>query len=362
MPPVRIRVQSRQQRYDVIVGSGALDTVQERFAEANLRDPIVVSAAPIWRRHGDRLAALAGPDGPVLIPDGERFKTLATVSRVYEALGKRGATRTHTVVAVGGGVLGDVAGFAAATYLRGLPLVQIPTTLLAQVDSAVGGKVGVNLAGGKNLVGAFHPASLVLCDTGVLATLPRREFRAGLYEVVKYGAIASRALFESVDRDLSVIFDHDAGRLDALVAECCEIKARVVEEDEHERGPRRVLNFGHTVGHAIEAVTAYKRFRHGEAIAYGMRAAAAISVKRGLMPAGDADRLETLLQRMGPVPPVADLSRSELIAAVGRDKKIANGRLHFVLSHGLGETTIADDVTTSELNAALDAIGVAAAP
>jgi len=360
MDPVRIDVKSAARNYPVFIGRGLAAKLPQFLADASLGDPVIVSAAPVWRHHGDLLDSLAGEAGPVLMADGERAKTLATVSRLYDAFAKRLVSRTTTVVAVGGGVVGDVAGFAAATYLRGLPLVQVPTTLLAQVDSAVGGKVGVNLPAGKNLAGAFHPPALVLCDSDLLTTLPRREFRAGLYEVVKYGVIASPSLFERVSHDLDKLFAHDHESLAAIVTESCRIKADVVGQDEREAGPRRVLNFGHTIGHALEAITDFRRFRHGEAIAYGMLAAAHISVARQLMPAPDSERLQELIRRMGPLPPVGDLSRTAALDAASHDKKVANGRLHFVLSSGFGTTHIASDVTPAELTTALASIGIGA--
>jgi 3-dehydroquinate synthase len=328
--------------------------------QAGLKDFTLVTVPPVWRAQGHLVAALAGDAGPILMSDGERAKTLQTVSRLYDAFGKRGVSRSSTIVAFGGGVTGDVAGFAAATYLRGLSLVQIPTTLLAQVDSAVGGKVGVNLPSGKNLAGSFHSPSLVVCDPEVLKSLRRREFRAGLYEVVKYGAVLSRDLFETVSSNLRQILRIDPPTLAPLVAQCCEIKAAVVSADERESGQRRVLNFGHTVGHALEAMTEYRRFRHGEAIGYGMLAAAELSMARGLMPSGDRDRLADVIRRMGPLPPVADLRRSDAHDIIARDKKVADGRLHFVLCAGLGASAIAADVTQQELGAALSAIGMPA--
>jgi len=234
----------------------------------------------------------------------------------------------------------------------------VPTTLLAQVDSSVGGKVGVNLPAGKNLVGAFHPPALVVCDPGVLRTLPRREFRAGLYEVVKYGVIRSRSMFDRLTTDLPAIFDHDPRVLTPLIAECCQIKADVVSIDERESGPRRILNFGHTIGHALEAITKYRRFRHGEAIGYGMLAAAHLSVARGSLTTEDESRLKALITQMGPLPLVGDLRISEALDAISLDKKVINGRLHFVLARGLGDTTIVGDLTTKELKAAMKSIGL----
>jgi 3-dehydroquinate synthase len=277
---------------------------------------------------------------------------------VYDGLVRANADRASTVVAIGGGVIGDLAGFAAATYLRGVALAHVPTTLLAQVDSAIGGKVGVNHPSGKNLIGAFHQPAAVVIDPLLLATLPRREFRAGLYEVVKYGVIASRQLFDEVRKGLGPLFARDPAALVPIIAASCRIKAEIVERDERESGPRRALNFGHTAGHAIEAVTRYRRFRHGEAIAYGMLAAADLGVRRATMSAEQRDELAALVAQMGPLPPVADLSADQILDAVKRDKKIVGGRLHFVLPQGLGGTTIATDVTEAELRESLAAIGL----
>jgi 3-dehydroquinate synthase len=358
--PIRLEVRSERTIYPVLVGSGVLDRLPELLRGHNLdRDVFVVSCPPVWRLHARRLRPVAGGGNPpALIPDGERAKSLATVARLYDAFVRRRLDRTSTIVAFGGGVVGDVAGFAAASFLRGIRVVQVPTTLLAQVDSAIGGKVGVNLASGKNLVGAFHPPSLVVCDPAVLSTLPRREFRAGLYEVVKYGVIASRPLFDLVSSNLKSLFAHDENLLSPLVADCCRIKADVVVADEREAGPRRTLNFGHTVGHALEAITKYRRFRHGEAVAYGMLAAARISTTRGLLPDDDERRLRDLIVRMGPLPVVTDLRISEALEAVQHDKKVTDGRLHFVLANGIGATTIAPDVSAAELKTALRAIGL----
>jgi 3-dehydroquinate synthase len=238
--------------------------------------------------------------------------------------------------------------------------VQVPTTLLAQVDSSVGGKVGVNHLLGKNLIGAFHPPAAVLIDPALLATLPRREFRAGLYEVIKYGMIASRPLFNRVAQDLAALFARDASTLLPVVAESCRIKATIVEEDERESGVRRTLNFGHTVGHALESVTKYRRFRHGEAVAYGMLAASALAAARGVFPAADREALAAQIVQMGPLPPIGDLSAAEVLEVTKRDKKVIAGRLHFVLPTGIGATTVVSDVTPEELTQALIQIGLKA--
>lgn len=361
MEPVRIEVDSERHRYPVIIGAGATSQLSDLLKAHSLdRGVLIVTCPPVWRFHAKRLQPIVAKHAPAIIPDGERAKVLSTVTRIYEALVKRRLDRSGSVVAFGGGVVGDVAGFAAATYLRGIRLVQIPTTLLAQVDSAIGGKVGVNLAAGKNLVGAFHPPAMVVCDPELLDSLPRREFRAGLYEVVKYGVIRSRPLFDRLFTDLRGIFAHEPDVLVPLIAECCRIKAEVVTGDERESGPRRVLNFGHTIGHALEAITRYRRFRHGEAIGYGMLAAAHVSAARGALSAADQARLRELIAHLGPLPLVTDLRIKDALDAALLDKKVANGKLHFVLAHGIGATTIVSDVTTKELAAGMKSLGMKA--
>jgi 3-dehydroquinate synthase len=294
----------------------------------------------------------------VLVPDGERYKQLSTVARIYDALLRANADRASVLVAFGGGVIGDMAGFAAATYLRGIALVQVPTTLLAQVDASIGGKVGVNHALGKNLIGAFYQPHAVLIDPDVLGTLPRREFRAGLYEVIKYGMTSSPPLFERVARDRKAIFSKDADALAAIISESCRIKAAIVSADERESGPRRILNFGHTAGHAIEAVTKYRRFRHGEAVAYGMMVAAQLAVARGALAERNQQALLDVIASLGPLPPIADISAAQILEAMRHDKKVVAGRLHFVLPTAIGATAIVDDVTEKELTAALTKVGL----
>jgi 3-dehydroquinate synthase len=234
----------------------------------------------------------------------------------------------------------------------------VPTTLLAQVDSSIGGKVGVNHALGKNLIGAFHQPALVAIDPLLLATLPRREFRSGLYEVVKYGVIASRDLFDRVAKDTRAIFARTADVLLPAIVESCRVKADVVSKDERESGLRRILNFGHTLGHALEAVTKYRRFRHGEAIAYGMLAAADLAVARGAFADREREGLAALIAKLGPLPPIADLPLAAIMEAIRRDKKVVHGRLHFVIPIEIGATTTVDDVSEDELRAVLKRLGV----
>jgi 3-dehydroquinate synthase len=359
MTTVEIPIASRHGSYTVHIGTGLAAHLARLLDEARLpARRFVVSTPRIWRLHGHTLAEVARPTDVILLPDGERFKTLATVARVYDALIRAAADRATTLVAVGGGVIGDLTGFVAATYLRGIGLAQVPTTLAAQVDAAIGGKVGVNHPLGKNLVGAFYPPGLVVADLLTLATLPRREFRAGLYEVVKYGVIERRELFDQVAASLPAIFAREPAVLQPIVSESCRIKARIVEADEHEVGSRRVLNFGHTAGHALEALTKYRRFLHGEAVALGMLVAAEIAVARGVMPEADRRRLADLIVQMGPLPPVADLSATRALEFVRRDKKVVGGRLHFVLPQGIGRVVLADDVQEKELARALRSIGL----
>ena len=356
--PVRFTVRTSSGHYPVEIAPGISERVNAVLDAAGLpHRRFIVAGTTVWRLHGERFRDVTSEE-PILLPDGERFKHLGTVARIYDALVRAQADRGCAIVAIGGGVLGDVAGFAAATFLRGLPVVQVPTTLLSQVDSSIGGKVGVNHTLGKNLIGAFHQPSAVVIDPVLLETLPRREFRAGLYEVVKYGVIASRPLFERLATDLPLLFARDPSALVPAIEESCRIKARIVESDEREAGPRRALNFGHTAAHALEAVTKYRRFRHGEAVGYGMLAAAEIGVNRGVMPSDDRESLRAVIMALGPLPPIGDLDAGQVVEAAGRDKKVVAGTLHFVLPGPLGSTSVASDVTSTELKDALVAIGL----
>ena len=360
--PIRIDVRTAPHAYQVHVGAGLIEQLAPIVrAAGSAGRRFIISSSPIWKFHGAAVEqALPGAE-VILMPDGERAKTLRTVAMLYDALIKAGGDRSATVIGVGGGVVGDVAGFAAASFLRGVRLVHVPTTLLAQVDSAVGGKVGVNHELGKNLIGAFHQPIVVVADPLLLATLPRREFRSGLYEVVKYGVIASRELFDRVDRDLAAIFERTPAVLAPVIAESCRIKADVVSQDEREGGLRRTLNFGHTVGHAIEAVSRYQRYAHGEAVAYGMLAAADLATTRGLFADSDRATLARLIAKLGPLPPVSDLSAAAICKAIRRDKKVLDGRLHMILPAALGATVTVSDVTEAEITAALHTIGIRAA-
>jgi 3-dehydroquinate synthase len=357
--PVTVEVRAATRSYPVHIGPGLAARLPELLEARGLAKPwIVVTTPPVWRLHG---AAVGGalPEATIIeVPDGERHKTLHTVQRIYDALVRAQAERGSTLVTVGGGVVGDMAGFAAATFMRGIGLVHVPTTLLAQVDASIGGKVGVNLASGKNLVGSFYPPRLVVTDPSFLATLSRREYRAGLYEVIKYGMACSRRLFERLQHELpDAASPTRTAEVTPIVAECCRIKAAIVSEDEREAGRRRILNFGHTVGHAIETLTGYRRFKHGEAVGWGMLAAGLLAADRRLLARADFAALRALIMQLGPLPSVADLPAAQVIDAMRRDKKVSGGRLHFVLPRGIGNADVVGDLTGAEVSAALERAG-----
>jgi 3-dehydroquinate synthase len=358
MNPSRVEVATPSRAYTVAIEDNAIERLGAILDEVDAPERrFIVSSPLVWRLHGPRVArALAGAE-PILVPDGERHKQLSTVVRIYDALVGANADRASTLITLGGGVIGDMAGFAAATYLRGIALVHAPTTLLAQVDSAIGGKVGVNHPLGKNLIGAFYQPHAVVIDPTVLSTLPRREFRAGLYEVIKYGVTSSPGLFDRMTRERTAIFAREPAVLTPVIAESCAIKASVVSADEREAGLRRILNFGHTAGHALEAVTKYRRYRHGEAVAYGMLVAAELASARGALAERDRKALADLVAGLGPLPAIADISTTHILAAMRHDKKVVSGRLHFVLPTAIGATAIVDDVTDKEMRQALKRVG-----
>jgi 3-dehydroquinate synthase len=355
-----IDVPTPSRTYVVTIADGALEDLPRLLDQVRAPERrFVVSSPLVWRLHGAQLARAVRDAEPILVPDGERFKQLPTVTRIYDALVRANADRGATLITFGGGVIGDMAGFAAATYLRGIALIHVPTTLLAQVDSAIGGKVGVNHPLGKNLIGAFYQPHAVIVDPLVLGTLPRREFRAGLYEVIKYGMTSSATLFDRVAKERKAIFMRAPDVLTAIIAESCRIKAAVVAADEREAGPRRILNFGHTAGHAIEAVTKYRRFRHGEAVGYGMLVAAELARARGALAETERKALADVIASLGPLPPIADISSAQMLEAMQHDKKMVAGKLHFVLPTTIGATTIVDDVAEKEIRAALKQVGFA---
>ncbi len=357
--PIRIDVATPSRPYTIWVGDAVLRRLPGLMDEAGLNGrAFAISTPPVWKHWGAALREVLPNIEPIPVPDGERFKTLAQVAEIYDALFRAGADRQATIVTLGGGVIGDMGGFAAASYLRGLRLVHVPTTLLAQVDSSIGGKVGVNLPGGKNLVGAFYQPWLVVTDPSVLTTLPRREYRAGLYEVIKYGMACSRSLFDTLLSDLSKVSRRSPDALAPVIAECCRIKADIVTRDERESGLREVLNFGHTAGHALESVTRYQRFLHGEAVAYGMLVAGEVAASRGLLAATAHAELNAMIAKLGPLPTVSDLFARAIVESMRSDKKAREGRIRMILPTDVGATVTLDDVTDDELKKALASCGV----
>ena len=299
----------------------------------------LVSSPKVWRALGKQIRrGLPERFAPHvhLFDDAEAAKNLQSVEKISRSLVRAGADRHALVIAIGGGVVGDVCGYAAASYLRGVALVQVPTTLVAQVDSSVGGKTGVNLPEGKNLVGAFYPPRLVLVDPEALATLPEREFRGGLAEVIKYGVIADAELFAFLEREMDALLRRDAKALEHVIRRSIEIKAWVVGKDEKESGLREILNFGHTFGHALESATRYRRFQHGEAVAWGMMCAGLLGHEVAGMPADAASRIVALVQRMGPLPEWPKTPAEKLLQLMHADKKARDGKLRFVLAPKIG--------------------------
>lgn len=294
----------------------------------------------------------------ITVPSGETAKSLTNVQRCYDELAAQRLERKSFIVALGGGVVGDLAGFVAATYLRGIPFVQVPTTLLAQVDSSVGGKTGVNLKAGKNLVGAFYQPRLVLCDLDTLKTLPLREFRAGLAEVIKYGIIYDEPLFQRLERDLPKLLARKFSVLGRVIARCCEIKADVVGQDETESGLRAILNFGHTIGHGLEAISSYGKYLHGEAISIGQVAAAQLSSDLTGLPTEHATRITHLFKRSGlPISvKLTSAQRKALFAAMTLDKKVSAGEVKFVLAQRLGKVVWGQRVPEPAIQKVLTAI------
>ena len=342
----RILVKSSVGKYAVVCGAGALARLSVEIANIGKFSSVhVVTSRRVWSAVGKFVSrGLRGARAVRLhtFKDGETAKNLKNVEGIARSLVKAGADRNAAVIAVGGGVVGDVAGFVAASYLRGVALVHVPTTLVAQTDSAIGGKTGVNLPEGKNLVGAFYPPRMVVVDMNVLKTLPQREFCGGLAEVIKYGVIADAKLFAFLEKNIEKLLARDSPALGHVIARSVEIKAEVVEKDERESGLREILNFGHTFGHALESATGYRKYQHGEAVAWGMMAAALFGHEIQITPAADASRIISLIRRMGKLPAWPNVATNRLIELMGSDKKTRNGKLRFVLTPGIGKAATFD--------------------
>lgn len=351
-----IRVETPSAKYSVFSGSGLLPTLAPRIQRIAGRLPrrvFVLTSPEIWALWGRAfLSSFTEPPIALFLPAGEGHKTLASVERLLRQMIAAGGDRGSLLIAFGGGIVGDVGGFVAAIFMRGIPYVQVPTTFLAQVDSSVGGKTGVNLREGKNLVGSFHHPLAVFADIDVLGTLPDRELRAGLMESIKAGIIRDRSLVRFMEEHSNDFLDRNPKALEKVIAASIRMKADVVHRDERESGLRMILNFGHTVGHAIEQATRYKALLHGEAVAWGMIAALFLARKRGTVSPQQFERLQTLIHLYGPLPSLK-LRAPKLVAVTGADKKNIGGVRRFVLPVGIGDAGVVDDVTPAELQAAI---------
>lgn len=343
----RVDIQIPAHPYAAVIQNGLLKQTGELLAQTipGLKRVYVVTAAPIRKHWGDELAAvLRGYETTFFeIADGEKQKTIKTIEGLLRKLIKRGADRKSVIIAFGGGVVGDVSGFAASIYMRGIDFVQIPTTLLAQVDASIGGKTGVDLPEGKNLVGTFHHPRIVLIDPSLLSTLSDREYRAGLYEILKCGLIRRPEIFEYMEVNRERILRRDPETLDWLITAAVQVKAEVVAADEREGDLRRILNFGHTIGHALEAETGYRHFLHGEAVAWGMVAASMISAAMQKTDPEIAQRIISTVLAYAPLPKVNSRGR-KIMKRLKTDKKTLNGVVHFVLPTKLGSVDIVNDV------------------
>jgi 3-dehydroquinate synthase len=351
-----IRVDTPSAKYDVIAGSGLIESLASRIQRVAGRLPrrvFVVTSAPIWALWGETFLA-SFPEAPIVLflEPGEKYKSLASAEKLLRQMARAGGDRGSLLIAFGGGIVGDVGGFLAAIYMRGISYVQVPTTFLAQVDSSVGGKTGVNLPEGKNLVGSFHHPLAVFADIDVLGTLSDRELRAGLMESVKAGIIRDRTLVRFMEEHADDVLRRDPKALEKVIVASIRMKAGVVNKDERENGLRMILNLGHTVGHALEQATGYRTLLHGEAVGWGMIAALFLARKRGTISTQQFDRLERLIHLYGPLPPLK-LKAKKVIAATGGDKKNVGGVRRFVLPIGIGDAGVVDDLTPPELDAAV---------
>jgi 3-dehydroquinate synthase len=339
------RVETPQRVYDAIVERGCLARISE-FLPAKAGKAFVITTADVWDLHGAHVSkALAARKHEVLFfPGGEPRKRMAEVEALAERMVECRGDRSSVVVAFGGGIVTDMAGFLAAIFMRGIPVIQIPTTLLAQVDAAIGGKTGANLVSGKNLIGAFHQPLVVLIDPQVLPTLPEREYRAGLYEIIKCGVIRDPELFDVLAKKSKQVFAQDPATVDEIISGAVRIKAEVVTADEREGDLRRILNFGHTIGHALEAETQYERFLHGEAVAFGMHAATTLAELTGHLPTADAAAIHDVVRQYGPIPSLDGIPAEHLLSRLGADKKTVQGKVHFVLPVKIGDVAIVSGI------------------
>ncbi len=356
-----IPVQLGARAYSIVVESGALATVGARLRDLGVGTrAALISDDAIMRLYGkavgDNLRAAGFTVTIVEVPEGEGAKTLEVAERCWEALLAAGLDRSSTVLALGGGAVGDVAGFVAATYMRGMNFVQLPTTVLAQVDASIGGKPAIDPPMAKNLIGAFYQPRLVITDPAVVRTLPEREFRSGLAEIVKHGVVLDAAYFEELERETPALLARELAVLERIIGGSCRLKASVVERDEREADLRAVLNYGHTIGHALEAASGYATYTHGEAVSLGMAAEARLARGLGIAEAETVERQERLLAAVGLPIRMTPLDHDAVLSAMSRDKKARDGRLPFVLAPAIGSVRLVHDVRADDVRAVLEEI------
>ena len=346
----RLQAQSEKFRYDVVVGRGAWEVLRV-FPLSSHSSVFVLTEHPLWDCWANSFCRATGLGKPrcVFIPSGEKSKTLPMAERVASQLLELGADRRSLLITFGGGVVGDLGGFVASIYMRGIDYIQVPTTLLAQVDSSIGGKTAVDVGAMKNLLGTFYPPKLVLSDPVVLRTLPARAFASGLYETVKHAILAGRPLFAQLDKCLEQLRPASAVRLELIVARAAKVKIDVVSRDEREAGLRRILNLGHTYGHALEEATGYRRFSHGEAVGWGILLATRLAERVRLLKRGEGEKIAGLVRRVGELPAIRNLRVDEVLKFLPRDKKAVKGRVHWVLPERVGKVRIVSDVPEVEV-------------
>lgn len=353
----KFKVRSKDFEYQVVVGRGAW-RVLRRFPLRRYSSVFVLTERELWRRWGPsfRHASGLGSVRPILVPPGERSKSLSMVERLASRLLLSGADRHSLLLLLGGGVIGDLGGFLASTYMRGIDCVQVPTTIVAQVDSAVGGKTAVNTRGMKNLIGTFYPARLVVAEPLVLASLSQRAFRSGLFEVVKHAILRGGTFFGQLEKTCRSLCPDDVETLEPILARAVAVKVDVVNRDEREKQLRRVLNLGHTFGHALEEATHYRRFLHGEAVGWGLLAVSRLACRLGVLPATEEERIARLVRQVGLLPPIADLSAAEVVRLLPQDKKAFRGTIHWVIPERIGKVRIVTGVLLSAAAAAFRAL------
>ena len=346
----RYTVTTPERQYDAIIERGLINRLQQ-YLPASAGQRFIITTRDVWDLHKPAVEAT-----PLFFPGGESRKRLSEVEALADAMTRAGADRSSLIIGFGGGIVTDMAGFLAASYMRGIPVIQVPTTLLAQVDAAVGGKTGVNLASGKNLFGAFHQPLAVLIDPAVTATLPAREYRAGLFEIIKCGVIRDAALFELFETATTPILEQHPETVDAIIAAAVRIKCEVVTADEREGDIRRILNFGHTIGHALEAETGYSTFLHGEAVAVGMHAATELAVRTGNLERALGDRIRRVVAAYGEIPSTAHVSAANLVRRTQGDKKTVQGKVHFVLPVAIGQVKVVSGIDEGIVLEAVQAV------